>query len=187
MALIFESKVPLSVRVDFIKKVIQVSLNLSIDPNWLMFVMYLETGGTFNPAITNRAGYTGLIQIGAAAAKDLGTTTATLRKMTAIRQLDFVEAYYKQWYKRLKINKPDSFVDMYLITLFPVAVNKPDNFILQTKTISAAKMAAKNPSFVSNKNNKQITVVNVHEGMIKKIPVDWRPYFSRQKTQNTLV
>lgn len=186
MALIFEDKVPSHYRNDFINKVTLVAKNLNIDPHWLMAVINLESGGSFSPSITNKAGYTGLIQIGNLAAKDLKTTTAALRKMTAVQQLDYVEAYYKQWYKRLKITKPDSFIDMYLITLFPVAVNKPSNFILQTKTISAARMAAKNPSFVSNKN-KYITVQNVQEKMLKKLPTEWVSYFVKQKTTTSFV
>lgn len=180
MALIFENKVPSHYRPDFVNKIMHVARNLNIDPHWLMAVINLETGGSFSPSITNKAGYTGLIQIGNLAAKDLKTTTTALRKMTAVQQLDYVEAYYKQWYKRLKITKPDSFIDMYLITLFPIAVNKPSSFVLQTKGISAARMAAKNPSFVVNKN-KFITVKNVQDKMLQKLPSEWMPYFAKPK------
>lgn len=179
-SLIYTNKVPSSYRTLFINKVQQVAHNLNIDPHWLMAVINFESAGSFSPAITNSLGYTGLIQFGSTAAKDLGTTTAALRSMTAVRQLDFVEMYYKQWYKRLRITKPDSFVDMYLITLFPVAVNKPDNFILQTKTISAARMAAANGVFDLNRNH-QITVAEIQHAMLKKLPTEWVAYFVKKK------
>lgn len=79
--LIYENKVPASYRTAFIAKVILVSKNLGINPNWLMAIIHFETAGTFSPSITNSLGYTGLIQFGASAAASIGTTTAALRAM----------------------------------------------------------------------------------------------------------
>ena len=60
--LIFEDKVTTNKSL-FINKVILISQKLDIDPNWLMAVMNLETGGTFSPSIQNKStGATGLIQ-----------------------------------------------------------------------------------------------------------------------------
>ena len=70
----------------FRKKVVLISKKLGLPQekyegaNWLMTVMALETNKTFNPAIQNSAGYTGLIQIGADAASRIGTTTHYLKK-----------------------------------------------------------------------------------------------------------
>jgi len=43
-------------------KVISVCNKLGINPNWLLAVMYFETGKTFSPAKTNGIGSVGLIQ-----------------------------------------------------------------------------------------------------------------------------
>lgn len=93
----------------------------------LMACMAFETGETFSPSIKNGAGapYYGLIQFGKAAATDVGTTQAKLIKMTAEEQLDYVYAFFKPYAGRLK-----SFSDIYLRILYPVAVGKPEDFIL---------------------------------------------------------
>lgn len=178
--LIYENKVPASYRTAFIAKVIQVSKNLGIDPNWLMAIMHFESAGTFSPSITNTLGYTGLIQFGTAAATALGTTTTTLRSMTAVQQLDYVERYYKMWFKSLKITSPDSFVDTYLITFFPAAVNKGLDFVIQTNKISAASLAKANPIFDLNKD-KQITVAEIQDVMLKRLPSEWIKDFLKKK------
>lgn len=165
----------------FIDKVIKISKNLNVNPNWTMALIHFESAGTFSPSITNSMGYTGLIQFGAAAAKDLGTTTAALRAMSAVQQLDYVEKYYKLWYKRLGISKADSFVDMYLITFFPAAVNKPLNFVIKAGNISAATLAKANPIFDLNKD-KQITVDEIQKVMVKRIPAEWASLFLKKKT-----
>lgn len=170
--LAFEQKVPIAYRKPFIAKVIEISNRLKINPNWLMAVMDIETGGTFDPSITNKQGYTGLIQFGSGAAKDLGTTTTALRKMSAVNQLYYVEAYYKMWFKRLGITKPNSYTDTYLIVLFPEAVNKGENFIIKSDTISANKFAINNPIFDKD-GNQIVKVGDVKAVMLKKLPSEW--------------
>ena len=169
MSLIFENKVPSSYRIPFVKKVKEVASRLGINPNWLMAIMYWESARTFSPSITNSLGYTGLIQFGSAAAQDLGTTTAILRSMSAVDQLDYVERYFKLWFKRLKITAPNTYVDTYLIVLFPVAVNKGYNFVIQSGGISAYKFAINNPAFDFNKDNK-VTVKEIETKMLEQLP-----------------
>lgn len=81
---------------DFLPKLAAGARSRGINPDHLLNVMALETAGSFNPAITNPYGYTGLIQFGKAAAKDLGTTTGALRQMSATEQLDYVFRYLDQ-------------------------------------------------------------------------------------------
>ena len=38
-------------------------------------------------------------------------------------------------------------VDIYIVTFFPAAVGKPDNYVLKTKRLSAETIADKNPAF----------------------------------------
>lgn len=98
----------------------------SIDPNWLMAVMGFETGYTFSPAARNPgSSATGLIQFIESTAVGLGTTTAQLARMTAVRQLDYVEAYYQTYAGRIR-----NLGDAYLAVLWPAAVGRPDSYVM---------------------------------------------------------
>lgn len=185
MALIYENKVPALYRTAFIAKLVRVANNLRINPNWLMAIIYFETAGSFSPSITNSLGYTGLIQFGTAAATSLGTTTAALRQMSAVQQLDYVEKYYKMWFKNLKITAPESFVDTYLITFFPAAVNKGLDFVIKANGISASALAKANPIFDLNKD-QQLTVAEVQKVMLSRLPPGgWIEDFLKKKVQHS--
>jgi len=180
MSLIYENKVPAAYRFAFVQRVRTIATALGINPNWLMAIMYWESGRTFSASKTNSLGYTGLIQFGTAAATDLGTTTAALRAMTAVKQLDYVYAYYKLWFKRLGITKTDSYISTYLVTLFPAAVNKPLDFIIQKGSITAEKFANNNPAFDINKD-KKVTVYEIETVMLKQLPSEWVKDFIKKK------
>lgn len=109
-------------------KIIEISNRLSSDPNHLIAAMALETGGTFNPALVNSLGYTGLIQIGDEASKDINRRKGTkitagkngnLVKMSRLEQLKYVE-YYLEPFK----GKLNTLGDFYLAILFPVDCGK---------------------------------------------------------------
>jgi hypothetical protein len=115
----------------FRKRVIEIAENLGIGKdkmegaNWLMAVMALETGGTFYPSIGtfikkghgdgDKGGYVGLIQFGYWAALDIKIKRSELAKMTALKQLDCVEKYFKlpQFKEKLK-----TLTDLYLAVLY---------------------------------------------------------------------
>ncbi|MFY7843913.1 M23 family metallopeptidase [Chryseobacterium gambrini] len=106
------------------KKIIEISHRLGCKPDYLTSAMALETGGTFNPAIVNSLGYTGLIQIGTTAAADINRRKGTnvtagkngnLKNMTKLEQLTYVE-YYLEPYK----GKLNTLADFYLAILMPV-------------------------------------------------------------------
>ena len=98
----------------FSTKVLSIAQNLGIDPNWLMHVMYSESG--LNHRIVNpMGGATGLIQFMPSTAKGLGTTTSALSNMSNVEQLDWVYKYFKPYTGKIK-----SFVDLYMITFMPV-------------------------------------------------------------------
>lgn len=178
--LIYEKNVPASYREAFVAKIKQVAARLAIDPNWLMAIIYFESARSFSPSITNSIGATGLIQFMPSTAIGLGTTTAALRQMSAVQQLDWVEKYYKQQYKYLKITAASSYVDTYLITFFPAAVNKGLDFVIQTKNLSAALIARQNPIFDTNKDGK-LTVREIQDVMLKKLPSEWATLFVKKK------
>lgn len=79
---------------DFIKAVEKMAERLESKPEYFLAAMSFETGGTFSPAIQNGIGATGLIQFLKPTAKGLGTTTDELKKMSAVKQLEFVEKYF---------------------------------------------------------------------------------------------
>lgn len=178
MILIFENKVPASYRVNFVAKVKAVAAKLEIDPNWLMAVINWESAGTFSPTVTNKkGGATGLIQFMPDTAIGLGTTTAQLRQMTAVQQLDYVYKYFYGYRKKLK-----SYTDLYLATIFPLSLGKADNWVIQSSNISAKKFAEYNPAFDKDKNGI-VTVKNIKDVMLNNtgIPKDWIDYFTTKK------
>lgn len=126
---------------------------LGIKSEWLYFVIFFETKGTFNPAITNGIGATGLIQFvedyRGAGFKTIGNkryTMSSIRQMSFEEQIVLVYNYYK--YNFLAIKKiPTNFLDTYLVTFFPAAIGKPKNYKIETNKISASKIASQNPVF----------------------------------------
>lgn len=170
MALIYESKVPQSYRTAFIAKVIQVANNLRINPNWLMLIFYFETAGTFSASKFNaKKTYVGLLQFGKIAANDMGTSVSKLSKMTAVKQLDYVEKYYKMWFRYLRLTSVNSFIDFYLITIFPSKVNKGSQAVIESKSIPAVAFAKANKAFKPNSNG-EITVGEINRVILTKIP-----------------
>lgn len=159
----------------FVAKVVSISAKLGINPNWLMAVMHNESGINAqavnkqkgdNPDPYTRSTYraTGLIQFMPTTAIWLGTSTQALYKMSSLEQLDYVYKYFKGFTGRIK-----SYFDLYMITFFPVAVGKPDDFVIQSKSVSASTIARQNPSFDINKDFK-ITVGEAKKIMAKAIP-----------------
>jgi hypothetical protein len=67
-----------------------------INANDLLAVMGVETVGTMSPSIKNpKSSASGLIQFMDSTAKELGTTTSELRKMTRADQMKYVEKYFE--------------------------------------------------------------------------------------------
>ena len=172
---------------DKIQKVISVSSELGINPNWLLAVMYFESAKTFSPSIKNGIGSVGLIQF---TRDKAGVNYKTingkryllddLARMTFIQQMDVVKEYYKEVFRMLRISKVNSFVDLYLATFFPKAVNQSDNYIFQTSGLSASKIASQNPIFDKNKDG-QITKNEV----VKHFETYYKTVFTQINTGST--
>ncbi len=114
----------------FARKVRKISRGLDVDPSLLMAVMAFETGRTFKPNEQNRmTRATGLIQFMPKTAVELGTTIEKLEKMTAVKQLDYVEAYLKPYSGKIR----DIF-DLYMSVLWPAAITKPHSEILFSRS-----------------------------------------------------
>jgi len=120
--IIFENKVS----VEFKTKVISIAQDLQVNPDHLMAAMAFETGQTFSPSIKNKlSGAIGLIQFMPSTAKALGTSSKALAKMTAEEQLDYVKKYLLPYAGRMKTVE-----DLYMAILYPVAVAKPNSYVL---------------------------------------------------------
>jgi len=149
---------------EFIEKVIKISNELGIDPNWLMFVMWFESRLKAN-AINPKSMAAGLIQFMPSTAKALGTSTDGLLKMSNVEQLDFVYKYLKRYNGRMK-----TWVDVYLAVFYPAAIGKPDYVI--TKDI----VAKQNKIFDLNKD-LDISVKEIETVLRRQIPKKYKHLF----------
>lgn len=142
--------------------------------DWLMACMAFESGETFSPTIRNGAGapYFGLIQFGEAAAKDCGTTVSQLVKLTAEQQLEYVYLYFKPLAGKLQ-----SVADLYMKILWPVAVGKPDSFVLWDKA-SRPTTFAQNQGLDVNKDGA-ITKGEAASKVVEKLVRGLQPNFRR--------
>jgi hypothetical protein len=131
-----------------------------------------DVADAYTRAITRA---TGLIQFMPATAKGLGTSTQALFKMNAIQQLDYVQRYYQPYKTRIH-----NFHDLYLATFFPAAMGKSDDFVIETKTISAQTIAKQNPIFDLNKDGK-VTVGEFREFITRKVPAQFRELIKKKE------
>lgn len=173
MALIYEDKVPASYRSGFVKKVSEISGKIGIDPNWLMAIMYFESGRTFSPSKGNNIGCYGLIQFCPDRGKNYKTVNgkrypiSDIAKMDYSKQLDLVYEYYKAYTGKIK-----SYTDTYFVTFFPLAVGKPDDWIIEGGGLTAGQIYKANPAFQSVKDGK-LRVWEVKKTILKELPKEW--------------
>lgn len=149
----------------FIKEVEALSDRLGIDPNWLMGVMWKESR-LISTAVNKDSNATGLIQFMPSTAIGLGTTTDKLYNMSNVNQLYYVEKYF-QSYK----NKINSFLDLYLVTFFPIALNHDDKWFFQTKNLSAEKIGLQNSGINGGKPINKIAFKNY---LLKSVPTQYQ-------------
>lgn len=148
--LLFADKVAEN-REAFCVKVLAISDALDINPDWLMAVMYKESG--LNAAAFNASSRaSGLIQFMPNTAASLGVTAEAMRKLSNTAQLDYVYRYYFPYKGRIR-----SYADLYLCTFFPRALSWPDEKVIESSTLPASLIASQNPVIDLNKD-RQITV-----------------------------
>ena len=151
-------------KIEFTEKVNNISGELRIDPNWLMFVMWFES--KLNPQAVNPiSGATGLIQFMPNTARSLGTTTDVLKHMSNVQQLDYVFAYLRPYKGRMR-----SWVDVYLAVFYPKAMGKPD-FVITSDIV-----AKQNKIFDINKD-LDISVKEIETVLRKSIPEQYKTYY----------
>ena len=87
----------------FRTKLVKIANRLGLDPSALATIMMFETATTMSPAIQNPyTKATGLIQFMPQTARNMGTTVDTLKSMSAVDQLDWVDKYFQPWAGRLR-------------------------------------------------------------------------------------
>ena len=119
----------------------RISDKYGIPFEWMINLIRHESAGTFNPAITNSIGATGLIQFMTKIdgklmtyAKADGSSpvgTDKLRKMTFSEQLDYVDGFLSRGLKKHLTAEgkiPNNFTqgDVFMTIFYPVSVGKPD-------------------------------------------------------------
>ena len=163
----------------FTNKTVEISKNLDINPNRLMWIMNKESG--LNHQAKNKASWaTGLIQFMPQTAKWLWTTTKKLKKMTNIEQLDYVEKYYSR-YK----GKITSHEDLYLATFYPYAMDKPQDYVVWSEQSNrrANIIWRQNPWM---NNWKPITVAHIKAWVWKWVPWDYVAQFNGVEIKNNI-
>lgn len=126
---------------DDLSKLANVGEKYGIPFEWLFNLIKHESANTFNPAITNSIGATGIIQfmtkIGgktmsyAKADGSDAVTTSELRKMSFSEQLDYLDGFLKRNLKNHLTAQgkiPESFTqgDVFMTIFYPVSVGKPN-------------------------------------------------------------
>lgn len=182
MALLFIDKVPNN-KDAFEQGIKDIAWRLGIDPNWLMFVIDLETAGTFSPSIQNPGSKaTGLIQFVPSTATDLGTTIDKLKNMSNVEQLVYVEKYLKQ--KAKDYNIRNSYVDLYASVLYPTAVGQGDSYQFPNW------VATSNPLFDLNKDgrlNEAEFKKALENRVYQRVPSQFYDSFFEKKTLFTSI
>lgn len=128
MALPYLDRIAVSERSEFERLIRDTASRLSVRADDLMFVMMRESG--LNPQARNPGSTaSGLIQFMSTTAADLGTTIDAIRCMSASQQVEWVEKYYKMQIRSTG-KQPRTALDLYLLTLYPIAVGQPDAYVL---------------------------------------------------------
>ena len=149
---------------EFNDKLNKIGQKLGVDPKELLRIMKFETGGSMSPSQkSGTSSAVGLIQFMPQTARDLGTTSQDLARMSAVEQLDYVYKYYK-----MNGVQPGMGVgDLYMLTFMPAAIDKPDDFVLGDANggdvfgLNKAKVWQQNPGFGKSRGKSYFTVGDV--------------------------
>jgi peptidoglycan hydrolase-like protein with peptidoglycan-binding domain len=149
---------------EFNTKLNLIAGKLGVDAKDLLRIMKFETGGSMSPSQgAGTSSAVGLIQFMPQTARDLGTTSQDLARMSAVEQLDYVYKFYK-----MNGVQPGMDVgDLYMMTFMPAAVDKPDDFVLGDANggtvfgLNKAKVWQQNPAFGKSQGKSYFTVGDV--------------------------
>ncbi len=131
------------------------NIGVGVTRDDLLTMMNFETARTMDPKIKNPHGSaSGLIQFIEPTAKGLGTSTAELRNMSGLKQLDYVEQYFKNVIREVSpiSGKLNGFSDLYRAIFWPAAIGKGPEYIFASRSQSAAYIVSQNPGFAKDYN-----------------------------------
>lgn len=176
MSLLYSEKIPAQIRDAFAQKLESVASHLGVHPDWLMQVMKAESA--LSPTAQNWQGTgssrhlvaVGLLQFTKASgiiAKGIVKSLEQILAMDALQQLDLVKWYFTPYRGKMK-----SYYDVYAVTFFPAMIGKPDNWVLQTKKLSAATIAKQNKGIAKGKAH--ITVADFKHYTENLVPKELR-------------
>ena len=143
---------------DFADLIVGLGNKLKVDPIYLARTMNAETGGTFSPSKRNTAGSgaTGLIQFTKETARNLGTTTQALSKMSAREQMSFVERYFSSiGAGNLARLRNGSQHDVNMAIFYPRAIGKGFDFNIVEDIRKTQSRSAANRFMKQNKGIKK--------------------------------
>jgi hypothetical protein len=132
----------------FQDKLDEISESINIDKDSIIKLMNMES--KLDPQIKNNIGCVGLIQFcpdsKGGSSKTIGGKTYNLEELrnNLDKQMDAIKEFWLTGYNSGKIKEAK---DLYIYNLFPIAAGKPDDFVLQTKDMSAQRIANSNPIF----------------------------------------
>jgi hypothetical protein len=114
-----------------LKKLGQISDKYGFPVEWLANLINHESAGTWNPAIQNNIGATGLIQFLPSTASNYGVTPTQLAQMNFSQQLDYVDKYLGRNLKKVldekgKVSNTFNQTDLFMTIFYPVAVGNPN-------------------------------------------------------------
>lgn len=147
-------------KAEFESKVRTIAKYLGINPDWLMIVFYAESKVNHR-AVNSASGATGLIQFLPSTAKGLNTTTAQLRAMSNVQQLDYVLRYFNKYKGKL-----NTAYDVYLAVFYPARIGANRN----TVVFKAGSISYKQNAGLDLDKNGDITVGNIQDWFDKYIP-----------------
>ena len=160
----------------FQEKVEGIAGYLEMNPNWLMAVMYKESG--LDSTAKNKSWAVGLIQFMPKTLQGMKVTREEILAMSPLKQLDYVKKFYEK-------NKGyNSLKDLYLEAFFPAArkhSNNPDYvFESPSEWLSAEKIAKANPG-IAPKWATRITMRdfdNYVAKTVKNVPDGFKSQFA---------
>jgi uncharacterized protein (DUF2345 family) len=138
---------------DFLSAVQSLAKKMGSKPIELLALMMFESAGTMSPSITNSLGYTGLIQFGNSACTTLSKyykttiTTAMLRQMSRVQQMEWVDKYFSYWMKTKNVQPPMTLAQMYILVALPGYVNSPPDATLAAPDGPNANIWRANPGW----------------------------------------
>lgn len=169
------------------QKIVAVSDALGLhDPAMLTNVIAFESQG-FNPAITNPTGpgATGLIQFIPRVARELGTTTAKLREMSAIEQMDVVQRYFEIDRVRRGCERPErcsgarrpleTQLDVFMAVFFPPAIGEGLRFPFPARVTKANRGASGQISIKTPADYERLAFRNLGSKRLIPTPMPRKP------------